>query len=176
MIWIVEKEGDLPDWLLIDNPRIRHIPIAKPDHHARRHLGSSLIGSLDGAKGASPATVSDALTELVEQTEGLLLVDMTSIVQLGRNEGLTLSQIGDAVRRYKVGVTEDPWARIDREKIRQGFEFVRGRVKGQDHAVTHVLDIVKRAVTGVGAPRRGNRPRGVVFLAGPTGVGRDGTR
>jgi ATP-dependent Clp protease ATP-binding subunit ClpA len=35
-----------------------------------------------------------------------------------------------------------------------------------------VLDIVKRAVTGVGAPRRGNRPRGVAFLAGPTGVGK----
>jgi ATP-dependent Clp protease ATP-binding subunit ClpA len=45
-------------------------------------------------------------------------------------------------------------------------------VKGQDHAVTHVLDIVKRAVTGVGTPRRGSRPRGVVFLAGPTGVGK----
>ena len=35
-----------------------------------------------------------------------------------------------------------------------------------------MLDIVKRAVTGVGAPRRGNRPRGVAFLAGPTGVGK----
>ena len=40
------------------------------------------------------------------------------------------------------------------------------------HAVTHMLDIVKRAVTGVGAPRRGSRPRGVAFLAGPTGVGK----
>jgi ATP-dependent Clp protease ATP-binding subunit ClpA len=35
-----------------------------------------------------------------------------------------------------------------------------------------MLDIIKRAVTGVGAPRRGGRPRGVAFLAGPTGVGK----
>ena len=76
------------------------------------------------------------------------------------------------MRRYKVGVTEDPWARIDRDKIRNGADFIRQRVKGQDHAVTHMLDIVKRAVTGVGAPRRGNRPARRAFLAGPTGVGK----
>jgi ATP-dependent Clp protease ATP-binding subunit ClpA len=35
-----------------------------------------------------------------------------------------------------------------------------------------MLDIVKRAITGVGAGRRGGRPRGVAFLAGPTGVGK----
>jgi ATP-dependent Clp protease ATP-binding subunit ClpA len=35
-----------------------------------------------------------------------------------------------------------------------------------------MLDIVKRAVTGVGASRRGGRPRGIAFLAGPTGVGK----
>ena len=34
-----------------------------------------------------------------------------------------------------------------------------------------MLDLVKRAVTGVGG-KRGNRPRGVAFLAGPTGVGK----
>ena len=28
VIWVVEKEGDLPDWFTIDNPRVRHIPIA----------------------------------------------------------------------------------------------------------------------------------------------------
>jgi ATP-dependent Clp protease ATP-binding subunit ClpA len=35
-----------------------------------------------------------------------------------------------------------------------------------------MLDIVKRAVTGIGQSPRGGRPRGVVFLAGPTGVGK----
>src|SRR5206468_8696984 len=107
-----------------------------------------------------------------EGTEGLLLVDMQAIAQLARTEGVGYSAIADAVRRYKVGVTEDPWRKIDRDKISTASEFVRRRVKGQQHAVVHMLDIVKRAVTGVGAPRRGSRPRGVAFLAGPTGVGK----
>jgi ATP-dependent Clp protease ATP-binding subunit ClpA len=69
-------------------------------------------------------------------------------------------------------VTEDPWRKIDRAKISGAEEFVRRRVKGQAHAITHMLDVVKRAVTGIGQSPRGGRPRGVAFLAGPTGVGK----
>jgi ATP-dependent Clp protease ATP-binding subunit ClpA len=157
---------------VVDNPRIRHVPAAKPDHHARRVLGASLLRGFTGYRDAAEADVRDALGAFVEGTEGLLLVDMTAIAELARAEGLSLNQIGDAVRRYKVGVTDDPWQRLDKDRIRNGSDFIHTRVKGQDHAVTHILDIVKRAVTGIGAPRRGGRPRGVAFLAGPTGVGK----
>lgn len=172
IVWVVEKEGDLPDWLLVENPRVRHVPVAKPDHVARRALASSLLRSLNGFRAADADATSTALTAFVEETEGLLLLDMQAIAQLARSEDVAFSAIQDAVRRYKVGVTEDPWTKIDREKIRHAADFICTRVKGQDHAVVHMLDIVKRAVTGVGAPRRGGRPRGVAFLAGPTGVGK----
>ena len=150
LFWIVDKEGDLPDWLLIDNPRIRHVPVAKPDSRARRTLAGSLLRGFEGFKDAPTRVAAEAADAFVDQTEGLLLVDMTAIAQLGRTEHLGFSSIGDAVRRYKVGVTEDPWARIDRNKVRGAASFVRARVKGQDHAVTHMLDIIKRAVMGVG--------------------------
>jgi ATP-dependent Clp protease ATP-binding subunit ClpA len=171
MIWIVEKEGDLPDWFLVANPRIRHIPVARPDHLARRSLAPALLRGLRGAREASPREIDRAGVTFVEETEGLLLLDLSAIAQLARSEGLDIGQISDAVRRYKVGVTEDPWRRIDREKIRGAHDFIRRRVKGQTHAVTHMLDVVKRAVTGIGQAR-GGRPRGVAFLAGPTGVGK----
>lgn len=172
IIWIVEKEGDLPDWLVVDNPRIRHIPIPQPDNQVRRHFGSTLLRTFEGGTTATEGEATEALDTLVDQTGGLLLMDLYAIAQLGRTEAIKLSEIGEAVRRYKVGVTEDPWAKIDAEKIRNGVDVIRGRVKGQDHAVVHVLDILKRAITGIGSPRRGNRPRGVAFLAGPTGVGK----
>ncbi len=172
IVWVVDKEGDLPDWLVVDNPRIRHIPVSKPDHRVRRQLASTLVRNLPGGRDASAGQAAEALADFVEQTEGLLLLDLVAIAQLGRSEGLSFDRIGDAVRRYKIGVTDDPWARLDREKIRGGDDFIRARVKGQDHAVTHVLDIIKRAVTGVGGAKRGGRPRGVAFLAGPTGVGK----
>lgn len=172
VLWLVEKEGDLPDWLLVNNPRIRHIPVSKPDSASRRALASALIKGIPGSQQTSPELLAKAESTFVNSTEGMLLLDMNAITTLARVEKLTINDITDAVRRYKVGVTEDPWQKIDREKIVQADEYVYKRVKGQNHAVVHMLDIIKRAITGVGANRKGNRPRGVVFLAGPTGVGK----
>jgi len=172
VIWIVDKEGDLPDWFLIGNPRIRHIPIGRPDHQARRTMIRSLIRGLPGAQDAAQSDLEKSSEEFVDETEGLLLLDLSAIAQLARSETVPFNQISDAVRRFKVGVTEDPWRKISHEKISSAEEFVRRRVKGQAHAVTHMLDIVKRAVTGIGQSPRGGRPRGVAFLAGPTGVGK----
>jgi len=190
VIWIVEREGDLPDWFLVGNPRVRHIPVGKPDQATRRALAPALLRPLSGSPSATAVTVAgdapeamrseghspDALRKaqdaFVEGTDGMLLLDMNAIAVLARVEGVTLEKVADAVRRYKVGVTEDPWHKIDRNRIRGAEAFVRQRVKGQDAAIVHMLDLVKRAMTGVGGGRRGNRPRGVAFLAGPTGVGK----
>jgi hypothetical protein len=172
ILWVVDKEGDLPDWLLIDNPRVRHIPVSRPDSASRRALSGALLRGVPGAQQASPDVLAQADAAFVDGSEGLLLSDMNAIATLARVENVPIEKIADAVRRYKVGVTEDPWLQIDREKIRNAEGFVQNRVKGQPHAVTHMLDLVKRAMTGVGSQRKGNRPRGVAFLAGPTGVGK----
>ena len=173
VFWIVEKEGDLPDWFVVGNPRLRHIPVPQPDPSVRRIVATTLSGSL--AKG-TPLTAEDSakhITTFVESTEGLLVCDLAGIAQLSRSEGLALSDIGEAVRRYKLGVTEDPWRQVDRAKLNNAEGFIRGRVKGQEHAVTHMLDLIKRAVSGLASREGGGgRPRGVAFLAGPTGVGK----
>jgi len=172
VLWIVEKEGDLPDWFIINNPRLRHIPVSKPDRLARRAVAPALIRSLPGAREASREVLDRAEQDLVDETEGLLLMDLSAIVGLGRTEGVPVTAIPDAVRRYKVGVTDDQWKKLERAKIAGGAGFIERRVIGQEHAVTHMLDIVKRAATGLSGSRRGGRPRGVAFLAGPTGVGK----
>jgi len=172
VIWIVDKEGDLPDWLLLGNPKIRHIPVPKPDNLARRAVVPSLVRSLPGGSSATEMALRMAESDFVDQTEALLLADLQAISQLGRSENLAFDRISDAVRRYKVGVTDDPWRKIDREKIRNAQDYITARVKGQSNAVMHALDIIKRAITGIGASKRGGRPRGVAFLAGPTGVGK----
>ena len=154
LLWLVEKEGDLPDWLLVNNPRIRHIPVSKPDSTFRQALASALIKGLSGWQQATPELLAKAEATFVNSTEGMLLLDMNAITTLARVEGLTINDISDAVRRYKVGVTEDPWQKIERQKIVQADDFVYQRVKGQNHAVVHMLDIIKRAITGVGEERK----------------------
>src|SRR5208337_2819916 len=172
IIWIAEREGSLPDWLTIDNPRVRHILVAKPDNQARSVIVPQLLRYMPEGANLTPETTRTLVREFVEQTEGLLLLDLTAISQLARRENISVTKIGNAIRNYKVGVTEDPWLKIPKEKIRDGEAFIKASVKGQDHAVVHMMDVIKRAVTGIGGSRRGGRPRGVAFLAGPTGVGK----
>ena len=175
LFWICDRENDLPSWLAVDNPRLRSCVIPKPDHVHRRALIQGLAGSLPGFKESPPESRAEGEDLFVDQTEGMLLADVVAISQLARREKLAFREIGEAVRRYKLGVTEDPWKRIDRRKIQHGAEFIQRRVKGQHQAVTKALDIMKRAVTGLSgaqASRSGGRPRGVLFLAGPTGVGK----
>jgi len=174
VLWIVDKEGDLPDWLTIDNPYLRHVPISNPDRATRRALAPSLVRSLPGARAASREILCDAEDDLVDSTEGLLLVDLSAIAQLARSESVNVEHIGDAVRRYKVGVTEDAWLKIERERIRGGADFVSRRVIGQDHAITHMLDIVKRAATGaaLAGPRGGVTGGLKARLSGEVRIGR----
>lgn len=171
IFWIVEKETDLPDWFTVNNPRIRAIPVAKPDSQIRRVLAPNLLMSLAGFSLLVDNEKASLLNDFIDETEGLLLLDLVAIVQLARIEEVEITRISDAVRRYKVGITEDPWQKIDKQKIRNAPQVIQRRVKGQQHAVTHLLDIIKRAMTGVGS-NKGGRPRGVLFLAGPTGVGK----
>ncbi|MEX0827367.1 MAG: AAA family ATPase, partial [Haliea sp.] len=114
----------------------------------------------------------DMIADFVDGTEGMLLRDMQAIIQLGKEDRIQPERIRDAVRHFKTGVVDDPWKKIDREKIRNAEQSIRKRLKGQDVAVVHMLDIVKRAITGVGGGKRGGRPRGFALFAGPTGVGK----
>jgi hypothetical protein len=88
MIAIVEKEGDLPDWLTVNNPRLRHIPVPKPDHVARRAVVRTLQRTLPKAAEADPVLLKKAEDAFVESTEDLLVTDVANIAQLARAEGL----------------------------------------------------------------------------------------
>ncbi len=175
IFWLCDRENDLPDWLSLDNPRVRQLIVPRPDHIVRRTLITSLSASLSGYEDCTSEQKEVCTDDFVDQTEGMMLSEVVAITQMCRSENLLFSEVGEAVRRYKLGVTEDPWKKIDRRKIEDGAEFVGRRVKGQIQAVTKSMDIIKRAVTGLSgsqASKKGGRPRGVLFLAGPTGVGK----
>ena len=171
IIWIVEKESDLPDWFLLNSPPIHAIALAKPDNTLRHIMTEGLVHGMHDARTRPPETLAKSAKIFAEQTDDMLLTDLISITDLSRAENVPVERVADAVRRYKVGVLEDPWQKIDKERIGNANEVIGSRLKGQERAKVHVLDIIKRAITSVGTARHG-RPRGVAFLAGPTGVGK----
>ncbi|MEO3855990.1 AAA family ATPase [Acrocarpospora sp. B8E8] len=171
VIWLVERELDLPAWLTAGNERIRAIGVPSPDFGDRQETARLLARSFRVAD-PDPA-VCDAFAE---QAEGLALQQMVDVTRLARDRGLGFEQLPDAVRTYKLGVLDNPWRRgFLRRRIKEGETSVPARIVGQDAAVVKTLDILKRAALGLSgaqAARSSSRPRGVLFFAGPTGVGK----
>jgi len=88
---------------------------------------------------ATPEAKDDPIDQFVDETEGLRVLDMQAIAHLECGEGAPCNRMLEAVRRFKDEVTEDRWAKLDRDKFRNAGSFIGDRVKGQDQAVEHVL-------------------------------------
>ncbi len=175
IFWICDKENDFPSWFFINNPKIRPVTISKPDYTMRKPFISIISKAIKGFSECGDEKREALVSAFSDATEGMYNSDIMSITQLARREGLPFGDIAEAVRRYNIGVSEDPWARLDRNKIKNSKEILEKRVKGQPQAITKALDIIKRSVTGLSGAahsKMSSKPRGVMFLAGPPGTGK----
>ena len=176
VIWIVNNDRDLPEWITAGNDTIRKIAVPRPDFGDRRTTAGVLAPRLAGYAEASVEARLDLQERFAEQTQGLTVRGMLEITRLAIRQRTPLEDIEEAVRCYRVGVYDNPWRRKHlRERLTGAAESIGSRVRGQDEAIQHCVDIMVRSVLGLsGAHTSGSasRPRGVLFLAGPTGVGK----
>ena len=187
VIWLVEGERDLPTWLTAGSERIRVIGIPAPDLETRQAMAGLLAEDL-----ADEPTEKSlrAVARFAELSGGLSLAAMQEVTRLVLERQMSAESLPDALRLYKLGVEDNPWRRAYiRERILAGErqmtagrpagegDLVRitSRVFGQDQAVGKTFDILKRAALGLSGAQASSsktRPRGVMFFAGPTGVGK----
>lgn len=176
VLWLVNRAQDLPSWYTLDSERVASLIIGKPDYEMRQAAAQQLAPLFAGYAQAALPDREKFVKRLADGTEGMTLSALSDITELADRSGLGISDIDDAVRCYKVGALDNPWRKdYLREKISNAQSFIEDRVKGQHPAVVKTLDILKRSVMGMtGAQARsgGSRPRGVLFFAGPTGVGK----
>jgi ATP-dependent Clp protease ATP-binding subunit ClpB len=173
VVWLTDGERDLPSWLTAGNVHIRTIGIPAPDLEERLKTARLLLGVTDPHP---PKQARDAIKSFADQSDGLSLKAMGDVTRLAKDRSGSLDALPDAIRTYKLGVVEDKWRRSHvRHRIRDGQTELTDRVIGQPVAVTQTLDILKRASLGLSGAQAGNsasRPRGILFFAGPTGVGK----
>ena len=176
VVWLVNRTQDLPGWFTLDNERIASLIIGRPDYETRHACAAQLAPLFSGYREAGETARKRFLQRFAEGSEGMSLTALSDITELADRQQLGIADIDDAVRCYQLGALDNPWRKdYLREKIRDALPIIEERVKGQHAAVVKTLDILKRSVMGMtGAQARsgGNRPRGVLFFAGPTGVGK----
>jgi ATP-dependent Clp protease ATP-binding subunit ClpB len=191
--WIAQSERDLPDWFA-SNPRVRLVTLPMPTPTDRRRLIVELTqAESESCSGLSPQQKShfepdggwkaglslqliEQVNEAVDATAGLQLRTLSEINQLAQRHGTGLEGLPAAARAYRVGIADSPWDQEEtRARVRKAASALAQRVLGQDAAIRLSLDILTRGVTGLSGAQTtgsGQRPRGVLFYAGPTGVGK----
>ncbi len=176
VFWLADTLHDLPPWFLVGNDRIRSITITPPDRHTRITAAGLIAKRFKGVGSISLERVRELTGQFADLTDGMTVRDMKSISSLALRQEFAFTEIADAVRSYKVGVPDNPWRQAYlRDRIRNGRAMISETIKGQGEAIQKTLDILIRSVmglTGAHASSTGNRPRGILFFAGPTGVGK----
>ena len=175
VIWLTEGEHDLPVWLTVGMERVRSIVVPNPGLSDRittaRYFAPAITGSPE-----PPGAEDVEITRFAQRTDDMTLHAIREITRLGADRGMPFSRIDDAIRIYRIGVDENPWRQETvRRQIILGEQEVSKQIFGQDTAMVKAFDILKRAALGLSgaqAASSANRPRGVLFLAGPTGVGK----
>lgn len=187
IILVVNKTNDIPVWLYLDNPNVKTIHISTPSREERETLvkGDNFRTFFDRDIAAKELTYygqhTDELTRIQDRfiglTEGFSFTEINGLRRLCKNERMHIAQMPAVVDLYRYGIAENPWNQLDEVSLRSAPEDFRRRVKGQDAALGKTLDVIKRAVTGLSGLQGSshNRPKGVLFFAGPTGTGKTET-
>ena len=176
LFWLCHRETDLPSWFTLDNDRLHRLSLPPPGFEERQHAARLLAPSFADHATAPDAARAQFADSFAQLTEGLNLHHLFAIARLAEEQRLPLADIADAVRCFKVGALDNPWKKVYlRDRIRRAPEEIGRRVKGQTPAIVKTVDILMRSVTGLTGAQTAStssRPRGVLFFAGPTGVGK----
>lgn len=173
LIFICDKLNDIPAWVLLENPLTKGIEIQKPNREERLRFFEQRHKQFHLAD--QEADVKEVRRVFPDLTENFTNRELENLITISKQEKLGVNRIKEIIDLFKYGVRENPWETIDAAKIQNAEEELRKRVLGQEGAIEKAVEIIRRSNLGLDSidrTRPSNRPKGVLFLAGPTGTGK----
>jgi len=173
LIFICDKLNDIPTWLLLDNPLTKGIEILKPNKTERlRFFNVQNQFFYHENEEIDKKEIPDRFVNL---TDGFTNSELEDLIIISNQEKIHINKIHQIVDLFKYGVKENFWQDLPKEKINNADNELKKRVLGQDNAIQKSVEIIRRAKLGLNSidqktPK--NKPKGVLFFAGPTGVGK----
>ena len=179
VFWVVERQEELPagSWPAAGRSGSSTSPCPRRSSGSRPPATPSPACSAPpGDQDPEPGRVAAAAEALMSATHGMSNAEVLAIGRMALDRGLPVEKLEEAARLYRIGVVDNPWAASTmRQKILGLEERLNATVLGQADAVRRTTDIFMRSATGLSGAQAAsspNRPRGVLFLSGPTGVGK----
>ncbi|RYI00499.1 MAG: ATP-dependent Clp protease ATP-binding subunit, partial [Acetobacteraceae bacterium] len=164
LIMVCDGLTEMPPWLVMNNPFVGSVEIDRPRRLERQRFFRSFFRT---------ANVDPRLDELAELTEGMSTRELIGLRALSGQPDAP-KEPKRLVDRFKFGQRESQWDSLKPEDLKDLEGTLSRRVIGQTAAVATVADVLRRArlhLSGAGGSSR-NKPRGVLFFAGATGVGK----
>jgi energy-coupling factor transporter ATP-binding protein EcfA2 len=172
IILVVNKFNDIPAWFCLNNPHIRTISIPNPDRLVRNKYINRYFSVFNNVQLPEVQKTKLKFTDL---TDGMKILELDELRRLSIMKETLVSEITEIVSIYKYGFKDNPWEHI-LDKIEGDIKSqIEKRVMGQEQAVDRIVRVMKRAVSGLSGMQHSSessKPRGILFLAGPTGTGK----
>ncbi|MFD9065840.1 AAA family ATPase [Kitasatospora purpeofusca] len=182
VFWVVERQEELPREFAVGSRAVRVISVPQPPHDQRLAAARHVVGGLaryqaaTGGPALTEAETATAAKALADSSHGMGSSEVMAIGRMALDRNLPVQRLDEAARLYRIGVLDNPWATVElRERIATGEEFLNGKVIGQPYAVRRTLEIFMRSAAGLNGAQASSspsRPRGTLFLSGPTGIGK----
>lgn len=165
LIVCASRPTDLPAWVYLDNPFAATVEVERPNSHERRYFFSSYI---------KPEPSEQHLDQLVDLTDEMSFRDLFGIQKIATGMNEESGNPKALVDRFKYGERQSEWDSLEPSRLLDAEKSLSQRVLGQPAAVAAVADVLRRARLGLSGVQHSSqtKPRGVLFFAGPTGVGK----
>lgn len=169
---VASKASMLPLALYSGNPEACIVTIPKPDM-AERRASMKKISPGFNLRDVDAIEDSPKFEDYVDMLNDFTNREMIQIANMSRIEDdLTFEKL---YYLFRYGERENPWEKLDPNKVRKMKSLLSERVIGQEQAIEHVHETIVKAfmgVTGIHKSSSRTMPKGVFFFVGPTGVGK----
>lgn len=172
LIILCRNKNILSHFLTFKNYEICFHNIAKPDVLERKQFilrYSNLFNFKDDY----------LLSDENELTNASILTNDLSfreILQMARiNQTIDVDNFKALYNLVTFDKKESEWEKIDEKKIKSLSMFLNERVKGQKEAIEQIKQTIIRSyvgLSGIAQSSKNYKPKGILFFAGPTGVGK----
>jgi len=173
IIFICDKANDIPVWMLLENPLTKDIHIQKPNREERERFFMQRHQLFYNE--AEVPDINAVAKIFPDLTEGFHNRELENLITISKQEKLHVNGIKEIIELFKYGVRENPWEKLAYTKVDEADTELRKRVLGQEKAIDKAVEIIRRSKLGLDAidkSRPSNKPKGVLFFAGPTGTGK----
>lgn len=179
LILIADKLNDIPVWFYLNNPAVKPLYATLPDYNQRELFFNNYKNEFPKSENFDNLVEEEKeklKQKFIDITEGFKNIELLHLLNLMKSESIPLLNFDEGITLFKYGIKDNPWTDEKLLERLKNFENdIRKDVKGQNHVIVQATDIIKRSIYGLSGIQHSShnvKPKGVLFLAGPTGTGK----